>query len=118
MHAQHERPGSCTPEFLPVLIVSILIGLSLSVATSATSAAVAEISRCENRGSAMGIFGTIMDVGHSAGPLASGVVVTWFGFAASFIAVAFVIGLAITAFLITEAFKKRITCPARSHLFR
>jgi DHA1 family multidrug resistance protein-like MFS transporter len=40
--------------FLAFLIVSVLIGLSLSIVASATSAAVAEVSRCENRGSAMG----------------------------------------------------------------
>lgn len=97
--------------FLPLLIISILIGLSLSVVTSATSAAVAEISRCENRGSAMGIFGTIMDVGHSAGPLISGMAVAWFGFKVSFVFAAFIIGLAVTAFYITEAFGKKTSCP-------
>ena len=45
----------CT-RFLAFLIVSALIGLSLSTVTSATTAAVAEVSCCENRGSAMGIF--------------------------------------------------------------
>jgi DHA1 family multidrug resistance protein-like MFS transporter len=100
--------------FLSLLIVSILIGLSLSAVTSATAAAVAEISRCENRGSAMGIFGTIMDVGHSAGPLASGILVASFGFKASFIAAALVIGLAMTVFIITEAFEKT-TCPTDQH---
>ena len=84
--------------FLTLLMISILIGLSLSVVTSATSAAVAETSRFENRGSAMGIFGTIMDVGHSAGPLASGVLVAAFGFEASFLAAAMVIGLAMALF--------------------
>jgi len=102
--------------FLAFLIVSILIGLSLSLVTSATSAAVAEISRCENRGSAMGIFGTIMDVGHSAGPLVSGIVVAWFGFKVSFVFAALVIGLATTAFCITEAFGKKIACPVDEHI--
>jgi MFS transporter, DHA1 family, multidrug resistance protein len=40
--------------FVLLLALSILIGLSLSIVTSATSAAVADISRCEMRGSAMG----------------------------------------------------------------
>jgi MFS family permease len=98
--------------FLSLLFISILIGLSLSIVTSATSAAVVEISRCENRGSAMGIFGTIMDVGHSAGPLASGVLVAAFGFEASFIVAAMVMALAVAALLTAEAFGKMASCPA------
>ena len=101
--------------FVPILIVSTLIGLSLSVVTSATSAAVAEISHFENRGSAMGIFGTIMDVGHSAGPLVSGMVAASFGFKASFIVAALVIGLAIMVFSISGAIGEKMTCPVDQH---
>ncbi|HWR91912.1 MAG TPA: MFS transporter, partial [Desulfobacterales bacterium] len=75
---------AASASFVLLLALSILIGLSLSIVTSATSAAVADISRCEMRGSAMGVFGTIMDVGHSAGPLVSGVVAALFGFKAAF----------------------------------
>jgi DHA1 family multidrug resistance protein-like MFS transporter len=84
--------------FTLLLILSVLIGLSLSVVTSATSAAVADISRCEMRGSAMGIFGTIMDVGHSAGPIVSGVVASFLGFKAAFMGAALVLAFAIIAF--------------------
>jgi MFS family permease len=84
--------------FILLLILSVLIGLSLAVVTSATSAAVADISRCEMRGSAMGIFGTIMDVGHSAGPIVSGVVASYLGFKAAFIGAAIVLAFAIIAF--------------------
>jgi MFS transporter, DHA1 family, multidrug resistance protein len=84
--------------FALLLILSVLIGLSLAVVTSATSAAVADISRCEMRGSAMGIFGTIMDVGHSAGPIVSGVVASYLGFKAAFMGAAIVLAFAIIAF--------------------
>jgi MFS family permease len=84
--------------FVLLLALSILIGLSLSVVTSATSAAVADISRCESRGSAMGVFGTIMDVGHSAGPLVSGMVVAFWGFKAAFIGSAIILALAVISF--------------------
>ncbi len=84
--------------FTFLLTLSVLVGLSLSVVTAATSAAVADISRCEMRGSAMGIFGTIMDVGHSAGPIVSGVVASYLGFKAAFTGAAIVLALAIIAF--------------------
>jgi MFS family permease len=84
--------------FVLLFALSILIGLSLSIVTSATSAAVADISRCELRGSAMGLFGTIMDVGHSAGPLVSGMVVAFWGFKPAFMGSAIILALAVVSF--------------------
>jgi MFS family permease len=95
--------------FLPILALSVVVGLSLSVVTSATSAAVADISRCEMRGSAMGIFGTIMDLGHSAGPLVSGVVAYYLGFRAAFMGAALVLAAAAAVFAAT-AFNKLPPC--------
>jgi DHA1 family multidrug resistance protein-like MFS transporter len=71
--------------FFPLLLLSILFGLSLSVVTSATSALVADFSRKETYGSAMGILGSIMDVGHTTGPLISGIVAKYLGFSLSFL---------------------------------
>ena len=89
---------AASASFVWLLALSILIGLSLSIVTSATSAAVADISRCEMRGSAMGVFGTIMDVGHSAGPLMSGMVVSFFGFQAAFRGSAIILAVAVVSF--------------------
>jgi len=89
---------AASANFILLLALSILIGLSLSIVTSATSAAVADISRCEMRGSAMGVFGTIMDVGHSAGPLLSGMVVSFFGFQAAFIGSAIILAVTVVSF--------------------
>jgi MFS family permease len=100
---------SVSAGFLPILLLSVAIGLSLSIVTSATSAAVADVSRCGLRGSAMGIFGTLMDVGHSAGPLASGVVAAYLGFAAAFAGAAIVLALAAVVFALTTL-KKLQTC--------
>ena len=77
--------------FLPLLVLSILFGLSLSIVTSATSARIADLSWKENRGSAMGVLGSIMDIGHTTGPLAAGIVAVYFGLAFSFIAAAAVL---------------------------
>lgn len=70
--------------FLPLLALSVLLGLSLSIVTSATSAFIADLSKSENRGSAMGILGSIMDIGHTTGPLISGIVAAYFGFEKAF----------------------------------
>jgi MFS transporter, DHA1 family, multidrug resistance protein len=91
--------------FNVLLLLSVIIGLSLSIVTAATSAAVADISCRENRGSAMGMFGTIMDVGHSAGPMVSGVVAAYLGFKAAFMGAAIVLAIAVVFFITTIAGK-------------
>ncbi len=77
--------------FLSLLCLSIIFGLCLSVVTSATSAYIADLSSPEARGSAMGMLGSIMDIGHTAGPIISGLVAASFGFGQSFAAAAFVL---------------------------
>lgn len=80
----------------PLLLgCSILFGICLSVVTSATTASIADLSSSRARGSAMGMLGSIMDIGHSTGPLISGMIAGSFGFARSFIGAALVL-LAVT----------------------
>ncbi|MEI6261588.1 MAG: MFS transporter [Deltaproteobacteria bacterium] len=71
--------------FFPLLSVSILFGLSLSTVTSATSALIADMTTQEGRGAAMGVFGSVMDIGHSTGPLAGGLISGYYGFGYCFI---------------------------------
>ncbi len=82
---------SLVHSFLPLLCLSIAFGLSLSVVTSATSAYIADLSSQEGRGSAMGLLGSIMDIGHTTGPLLSGVVALYFGYGQAFMGAAMVL---------------------------
>ena len=77
--------------FLPLLALSILFGLSLSIVTSATSAFIADASCRETHGSAMGMLGSIMDIGHTTGPIVSGILATYFGFTYSFLGAMFLV---------------------------
>ncbi len=77
--------------FLAFLVLSVLFGLSLSVVTSATSAFIADLSERRAHGSAMGILGSVMDIGHTAGPLVSGLVAARLGIGTSFLGAAFVV---------------------------
>jgi MFS transporter, DHA1 family, multidrug resistance protein len=76
---------SVLKSFWPLLLLCIAFGLSLSIVTSATSALVADFSRKENYGSAMGLLGSIMDIGHTTGPLVSGILAAYWGLSFSFI---------------------------------
>lgn len=85
--------------FSSLLALSILLGLSLSVLTSASSAYIADLSPAEARGSAMGMLGSIMDIGHTTGPLVAGLVILHYGFAAAFLVAACVLAATASAFL-------------------
>jgi MFS family permease len=76
--------------FYPLAGVSVLFGLGEAVASSSTSAFVAdrvERSGMKAMGSAMGMFGTIMDIGHASGPLLSGLMVAAWGYGPAFLLV-------------------------------
>ncbi|QWR78697.1 MFS transporter [Candidatus Magnetomonas plexicatena] len=89
--------------FVSGLIVSILFGLCISVVTSATSALIADISSREQLSSSMGVFASVMDVGHTAGPLVSGVVAASFGLSKTF----FVSSAVLVAALVMFSFYRR-----------
>jgi len=59
--------------------ISLALGLSLSFTLAASSAFIADASSAETRGTAMGLLGSIMDIGHSTGPLAAGMIIAVYG---------------------------------------
>lgn len=71
--------------FWQLLIVSTLLGLSISVVTSASAAHIADQAERGGYGSAMGALGSIMDMGHTAGPIAGGFMALAFGLEAAFV---------------------------------
>ena len=67
-----------------LVLVSLALGLSLSLTLAASSAFIADASSAETRGTAMGLLGSVMDIGHSSGPLAAGMIISAFGNATGF----------------------------------
>ncbi len=61
------------------LAVSGVFGLGISLSTVATSAYVADVAKKEQVGSSMGALSSIMDIGHSSGPLVTGIIITLAG---------------------------------------
>jgi MFS family permease len=68
------------------LLVSSLFGLGISLSTVATSAYVADVARKEQIGASMGALSSIMDIGQSAGPLITGIIITAAGYTSGFFA--------------------------------
>ncbi|MBF8299065.1 MAG: transporter [Dehalococcoidia bacterium] len=64
---------------LPLLLLeSTLFGLGMAVVTPATTALVTDLSRAGGYGAALGVFGTIWDVGEALGPILAGALIVAF----------------------------------------
>jgi DHA1 family multidrug resistance protein-like MFS transporter len=64
-----------TTNYIILMVLIALFGLGLATVTASTGALVADLSKAANRGSAMGMLSTIMDVGQASGPVVSGVLI-------------------------------------------
>jgi len=58
-----------------LLLLSTVFGLGEAIVTSSSAAMVADFCREDNIGSAMGVFGTLYDVGHATGPILAGLLI-------------------------------------------
>ncbi len=67
-----------------LMLLSVLFGLSVATVTASTSALVCEYAGTSAHGSAIGVLSSVMDVGHSAGPLITGVIVGMISYQAGF----------------------------------
>lgn len=83
--------------FATFLLISALLALGMSLSTVATSAYVADVAEKEEMGASMGALSSIMDIGHSAGPLVTGIIVAAGGFGPGFFA-SFLIAVAVCGF--------------------
>ena len=70
--------------FMSLLTACLAFGLGEALVTSSSAALVADVSRQRRLGSAMGVFGTIADVGHASGPILAGLLVGRLGYAVGF----------------------------------
>ncbi len=58
-----------------LLLLSTVFGLGEAIVTSSSAAMVADFCREDNIGLAMGVFGTLYDVGHATGPILTGLLI-------------------------------------------
>ena len=69
------------------IVLGVLIamfGLGLATVTASTSCLVADLSRAQGRGGALGILSSIMDIGHSTGPMVAGALITAYSYRTTF----------------------------------
>ena len=90
-----------------LLAVLAVFGIGVAAVTSSVPALVADFCRERHYGSAMGVFGTVMDVGHASGPIAAGLLVASAGYRTAFLALAVVLVLSSAAFFVVVREGKR-----------
>ncbi len=69
---------------LLLLGISLVSGIGISLSTVATTKYVADLAKKEEIGASMGALSSLMDIGHSTGPLVAGLLITISGFVAGF----------------------------------
>jgi MFS family permease len=89
--------------YLVIMALIAIFGLGLATVTASTSALVADLSRAQGRGGAMGILSSIMDIGHSAGPMVAGALIGAYSYQTAF----GVVGIGLVVFSLVFGFIMR-----------
>ncbi len=87
-----------TRHWVLLAVLTALFGLSVAVVTASTSALVSDLSRASAYGASLGVLSSVMDVGHSTGPMVVGLVVGAAGYPVGFAVAAAVLVLGAIGF--------------------
>lgn len=87
-----------TRPFGGLMVLSALFGFGEAIVNASAAALVADLSELKTLGSAMGMQGTIMDIGHASGPILAGLLIGALGFQTAFSIIAGLVLLAAAAF--------------------
>jgi DHA1 family multidrug resistance protein-like MFS transporter len=66
------------------LLAAPLLGIGVGAVTPVTNALIADLATARRLGAAMGVFGTIWDIGEAAGPIVAGFLIVQLGYAPTF----------------------------------
>ena len=86
--------------FWPLLALSTAFGLGTGMVTPSTTAMIGDMVKRGDFGAAMGVFGSLWDTGHAAGPLVAGFLIAALGYRIAFLIIAAVIAAALAVFIV------------------
>ena len=66
------------------VLIAPVLGLGVGSVTPVTNALIADLASARNLGAAMGVFGTIWDIGEATGPIVAGFLIGRMGYPATF----------------------------------
>ena len=95
-----------TSMFAGLLGLSALFGFGEAIVNAAAAALVADLSELKTLGSAMGMQGAVMDIGHASGPILAGFLVGSLGFQLAFPIIGGVVLIAAAGFGVAVAHGK------------
>ncbi len=75
---------ACSKNYVMLALLIGLFGLGLATVTASSAALVADLSRASSHGSALGVLSSVMDIGHSTGPMAGGLLISVYRYKTSF----------------------------------
>jgi MFS transporter, DHA1 family, multidrug resistance protein len=87
-----------TRTFPGLLMLCALFGFGEAIVNASAAALVADLSELKTLGSAMGMQGAIMDIGHASGPILAGFLVGGLGFQSAFLIIGGVVLVAAAGF--------------------
>jgi len=70
--------------YLMLAVLIGLFGLGLATVTASSSALVADLSQASSYGGALGVLSSVMDIGHSMGPMAGGLLISAYHYKTAF----------------------------------
>jgi len=70
--------------YLLMALLIGLFGLGLATVTASSSALVADLARGSSYGGALGVLSSVMDIGHSTGPMAGGLLIAAYNYKTTF----------------------------------
>ncbi len=88
----------------PMAMLTALFGLGVATVTASTSALVSDLSRAAAYGASLGVLSSVMDVGHSTGPMAAGLLVAAWGYSPAFALIAVLLAVCAVLFAILVEF--------------
>ncbi|MBA7596560.1 Riboflavin transporter RibZ [subsurface metagenome] len=74
-------------DYLILAVLIGLFGLGLATVTASSAALVADLSQASSHGGALGVLSSVMDIGHSAGPMVGGLLISAYHYNIAFGAV-------------------------------
>ena len=83
----------------PMAALTVLFGMGVAAVTASTSALVSDLSRAAAYGASLGALSSVMDIGHSTGPMVTGLLVAAWGYGPAFTLVAAVLVVCAAVFI-------------------
>jgi MFS family permease len=92
------------------LLISVVAGLAISTSTIATTTYTADVAKKKELGASMGALSAIMDIGQTAGPLLTGMIIVSANYAAGFMA-SMVLAVIVTVLFLYATYAKKTPTP-------